>query len=208
VRPGDPVLLGGSTWPGEEAALLRTYAALKPRHPDLFLVLVPRHAERARQVIAELRRSGLRWVLRSRLGAGAPPADPRADVMLVDSTGELRDFYAHASVIFVGKSLTQRGGQNPIEPAALGKAVIVGPHMQNFVPVMDDLRAAGAVEQVRSGDELTTAVEALLNDAGLREALGRRAAGAVAARRGAVDRSVALILGAMEENRTRKGATV
>jgi 3-deoxy-D-manno-octulosonic-acid transferase len=195
--PDDPILLGGSTWAGEEAILLRAYRTLKARHPGLLLVLVPRHAERTRQVVAELRRGGFQWVQRSRLSGDSAPADPRPDVLLVDTTGELRDFYALASVIFVGKSLTQRGGQNVIEPAALGKPVVVGPNMQNFLPVMDDLRAADAIVQVQDEAGLTAALEALMDDPARRGELGRRAAEAVRAHRGAVDQSVALILRAV-----------
>lgn len=115
---GDRIVLGGSTWPGEELALLRACRDVRCRHPGTFLVLVPRHVERARQIEAELTRAGARFVLRSSIKPGSPAVQPRPEVLLVDTTGELRDFYANADAIFVGKSLYSHGGQNLIEPAA------------------------------------------------------------------------------------------
>ncbi|HPR83877.1 MAG TPA: 3-deoxy-D-manno-octulosonic acid transferase, partial [Pontiellaceae bacterium] len=127
------ILTAGSTWPGEEEALCRIYKTLRAKHPELFLVLVPRHAERRDAVVKTLEAQNLSFVLRSNCRPGGPTGRP--DVLVVDTTGELMSFYAAADVVFVGKSLCEHGGQNPIEPALFGKPVIVGPNMENFPAV-------------------------------------------------------------------------
>jgi 3-deoxy-D-manno-octulosonic-acid transferase len=191
VADGDPILLGGSTWPGEERVLLGCLERLRRTYPNLFLVLVPRHVERTRQVVAELKRSPHRWVLRSGLKTnGESVSEERRDVLLVDTTGELADFYSQATVVFVGKSLTDRGGQNPLEPAALGKPVIVGPNMQNFVPVMQDLRSADAIIEVADEQALESEIDRLLADPEGRAGYGERARRLVAGKRGAIDATV------------------
>jgi 3-deoxy-D-manno-octulosonic-acid transferase len=187
VDPARTVLLGGSTWAGEEEVLLDLYRDLRVRFPGLFLVLAPRHAERAPQVLGVIESRGLTVRRRTRLAdrpAGGPP-----DVLLVDTTGELRDFYAAAAIIFVGKSLTRHGGQNIIEPACFGKAVIVGPNMENFSSVMPDFLGAGAILQVADAAGLRNAVEELLSNPARREALGRRALDVVQARSGVAART-------------------
>ena len=171
--PADALLLvGGSTWPGEETALLDLYRGLQGAYPKLRLVLVPRHAERAAEVAMEIEKAGLRGVRKSVLNGVANTPAP-AEVLLVDTTGELKRFYAAADIVFVGKSLTQHGGQNLIEPAALGKPVIVGPNMENFRPVMADFLAAGAVVQVNDKTALGTAIERLLDDSSARAVYAR-----------------------------------
>lgn len=178
---GDLVLLGGSTWPGEEEVLLDFLAARRERFPGLKLVLVPRHAERRDEVVQAIRRRGLPFVQRSR---GATAVE--AAVLLADTTGELRHLYTAATVIFVGKSLTQHGGQNLIEPAACGKPVVVGPNMENFADITRDFLAAGAVIQVPDAARLAEALDRLLADESLRRELGARAAALVARNRGSV----------------------
>lgn len=184
---GCRILCGGSTWPGEEDALLRIFRKLSGDMRDLRLILVPRHAERRPQIEAEIRRHELPYVLRSELEHDRPRE--RADVLLVDTTGELMRLYACATVIFVGKSLTAHGGQNVIEPAAWGKAVVVGPNMENFPGIIEELVQAGAVIQVRDEQELEQNVRELLGDEGKRALHGRRAAEAVEARKGVLHES-------------------
>lgn len=176
------ILLGGSTWPGEEEALCRIYKKLRSKYPNLFLVLVPRHAERRDEVEQVLDAEGLSYVMRS--WGSSPASTP--DVLVVDTTGELMGFYAVADLVFVGKSLTQNGGQNPIEPALFGKPVVVGPNMENFPSVMDNFLGAGALRQIDGFQTLEKAVDELLGDAAAREQLGSAAAGLVASRRGVV----------------------
>jgi 3-deoxy-D-manno-octulosonic-acid transferase len=185
VRPGDPVLVGGSTWDGEEEALLDLLPEVRAAHPRLMLVLVPRHAERREDVLAAIRARNLTVVQRSRFPDDAAPAAERPDVLLVDTTGELRGFYAAADLVFVGKSLTQTGGQNPVEPARDGKPVVVGPHMENFPAIAQDFREAGAWVQAGDAAKLKAAILRLLGDADERARLGAAAAALVARKAGA-----------------------
>lgn len=188
LSPQALILLGGSTWPGEEAVLLDVLQRYRPLHPDLRLVLVPRHAERRDAVMAEIRARGLTVVQRSRgteTDAGSDPA-----VLLVDTTGELRHLYKVASVIFVGKSLTQHGGQNIVEPAACAKPVVVGPNMENFPDVIRDFLGDSAIVQVADAAELTREIGLLLSDRELRESLGRKAAAVVERKAGCLRAAV------------------
>ena len=194
VKPDHPVLVGGSTWAGEEAALLDFYQTAQTTHPGLLLVLVPRHAERREEVLDEIRRRGLSYVQRSRFPDDAPAPEARPAVLLVDTTGELRGFYAAADLIFVGKSLTQTGGQNPIEPARDGKPVVVGPHMENFAVIAADFTAAAAWRQARDTADLHRILLELLGDPAARQRLGRAAADLVANKAGATRRMAERVL--------------
>lgn len=176
------ILLGGSTWPGEEDALCRIYKNLRKQHPDLFLVLVPRHAERREEVVKVLDSQGLTYVLRSANAA----VSSRPDVLVVDTTGELMSFYAAAEVVFVGKSLCAHGGQNPIEPALFGKAIVVGPNMENFPSVMDDFLSAEALRQVPDVQALGKTVAELLADPAACARLGQAARRVVESHRGVI----------------------
>ncbi len=186
------VLLGGSTWAGEEEALLDIYRDLRGRFPNLVLVLVPRHAERSPDVLRAIESRGLTVTRRSAVDTAAVPA-ARPDVLLVDTTGELRAFYACADVIFVGKSLTEHGGQNIIEPALCGKSIVVGPHMENFPVIIEDFLAFGAILQVRDAAGLRHAVEILLADPAKRASLGQLASRLVREKAGAVRKTVDLV---------------
>lgn len=185
---GAKVVVGGSTWPGEEGALAEIYMRLRGRHPNLRLVLAPRHAERRGAVAAELARLGLGFALWSESRGGGTP--PRDGVLLVDTTGELGLFYSIAAVAFVGKSLTAKGGQNPIEPAARSKAVVFGPHMDNFTAICDDFLRAGAAIRVSDAAELEQVLDRLLEDDAGCTLMGARARALVTARTGAVAKSV------------------
>ena len=198
---GRQLLLGGSTWPGEEQALLDIYRDLSPRHPTLRLALVPRHFERRESVADQVRAAGFNPVLKSRLDSGAAPARPctARDILLVDTTGEVIGFYPQAALVFIGRTLgPDQGGQNMIEPCLCGVPTLVGPHTQNFRPVMADLLAAQALLQVADAGELKTALARLLDTPAERQALGSRAAAAVAARTGVVDRCARELLAVLE----------
>lgn len=185
------IVLGGSTWPGEENALMDAYKGLKTRHRNLVLLLAPRHMERKEEVVAEIREQGMSFVQRSTMGQAPVRVTPQ--VFLLDTTGELKNFYACADVIFVGKSLTQHGGQNPIEPALHGKAIVCGPYMENFRGVVDDFLNADALIQVPDLQNLRRTLDDLLTNEQRREAMGLRAAGVVAQKRGALDRTLGLL---------------
>ncbi|MFC1497826.1 3-deoxy-D-manno-octulosonic acid transferase [Verrucomicrobiota bacterium] len=197
ISRSDNIMVGGSTWPGEEDALLAIYKRLRTSFKDLRLVLVPRHAERAGDVEKDIARHGLTCVRRSKIeqssaGEFAHTGDNNV-VLLVDTTGELMDFYSAAAVIFVGKSLKAHGGQNIIEPAILGKPVIVGPYMENFPVVISDFLTANAVIQVQDEEELEENLRSLLADEKLCKDYGLRAQALAKEKQGVVQNSVELM---------------
>ena len=188
------ILLGGSTHAGEEGILAEQFLRLRKRFPDLFLVLVPRHFERCREGGRELEARGVGFVYRNEVSNSSHFEPGKVQCLLVNTTGELKYFYEHASVIFIGKSLTATGGQNPIEPGALGKAMVFGPNMQNFLEIVRNfLDRAGAV-QVRDAAELEKVMAELLADASRRSLLGQNALAVVRENLGAIERTVDMIL--------------
>jgi 3-deoxy-D-manno-octulosonic-acid transferase len=189
----DVVFLAGSTQAPEERLAAETYLALRDAHPALRLVIVPRHVERAGEIGGVLDGLGLAWQPRSRLGAAA--LDPAARVLLVDSTGELSWWWGTARMAFVGGSLDgSRGGQNMLEPAAYGAAVSFGPHTRNFRDEVARFLAADAAVVVADGPALTDFVARCLADPVWADGLGQRAAGLVAAQRGATTATARLVL--------------
>ena len=190
--PSDaPILLGASTHKGEEAVLGRALLALRPQFPDLFLISVPRHAERASEVRADLEALGLSVVNRTQLPASSLPLPARPDVLLVDATGELRDWYACATVVFVGKSLlaTAKGGQNPAEPLVAGRPVVVGLHMRNFEILVHGFVLADGIVQVSDEAAFAPAVAGLLTDPAARAEIVANGQRVIASHRGATDRT-------------------
>lgn len=185
------LLVSGSTWPGEEALLLDIYSRFSGALNDVCLVLVPRHAERRNEVEAAIRDSGPPYVKRSELPTTAGPSATSPDVLLVDTTGELKSFYACADLIFVGKSMGENhGGQNIIEPAMFGRPIVCGPNMENFPGVMRDFIGADAVVQVADESGLEEAIHHLLQEGSEADALGNRARQLVERSRGVVARTV------------------
>ena len=164
------------------------------RFPKLFLVLVPRHFERSNEVGRQLRERNVKFVARNAIGLNSKWQEGDVDCLLVNTTGELRFFYEQATVVFVGKSMTAAGGQNPIEPGALGKAMTFGPNMQNFQDVAKSFVTAGAAVQVRDPEALQDAIAALLSDDRRRQELGQNAQRVVRENLGAIDRTVEMIL--------------
>ena len=188
------ILVAGSTHDGEEKILVETARKLRAQFPKLFLILVPRHFERCRELARQLRERGVKLFNRSEVSANTKFGEGEIECLLVNTTGELRFFYELATVVFVGKSLTAVGGQNPIEPGALGKAMVFGPNMQNFEDVTRSFVARNAAVQVRDPAALEEAVRGLLADKNRRAELGRNALEVVAENLGAVDRTVEMIL--------------
>ena len=196
------ILLGGSTWPGEDVVMLNAYKRILEKHPGVKLVIAPRHFEKADAVEANIRAAGFGCVRRSRSGESA--ASPR-DVYLCDTTGEMMGLFGISAVAFVGKSLCEHGSQNMIEPCLCGVATVVGPYTENFRPVMSDLLAADALVQTPDADtpeERAASVEAELlrffDEPERRAAYGQRAQAAVARRCGVVGRCADELLGQME----------
>lgn len=188
------VVVGGSTHSGEEVILAEAVRRLRSRIPNVFLVIVPRHMERGREVGDALTAAGIRSFFRSQLTAATQLAPDSLDCLVVNTTGELRYFYERADVVFVGKSLTAEGGQNPIEPAALGKAVVFGPNMQNFPQIAPEFVRRQAAVQVRDAGELERVLGELLSDTRRREELGRNALQVVRENQGSIERTVEMIL--------------
>lgn len=183
------ILLGSSTWPGEEEAMLEALRRARAAGHACSLLLVPRHAERRTEVDRWLRTAGVSFHFRSR---GAAPGE--VDVAVGDTTGELRKLTQLADVVFVGKSLAPHTeGQTPVEAAALGKPILFGPGMSNFRLLARDLVTRGAAQQVESAEALTVAVEELLRDAALRTKLATAAAQWRSENGGAVARTLAVV---------------
>ena len=183
-----PVLLGGSTFEGEEEILARVFLQLRKSRPDLFLILVPRHHERGDAVARQMERLGLKVARRTQSEQRTRP-----DVLLVDTTGELVSWYLCATVVFMGKSLCGRGGQNPAEPLAAGVPVVFGPHMRNFASLVQGLLRNQAAMEISNEATLQVAVESLLSSPEKRNAMVRRGVKCLEIHRGATDRTVSLL---------------
>jgi len=193
-----PVLMAGSTHEGEEEHLLAVYARLAERHPGLQLVVAPRYVERAGRIMAMAAEAGLDVRLRS---GGA--AAGSAAVTVLDTIGELAVAYRLATLVFVGGSFVTRGGQNVLEPAAQGKPVLFGPHMENFKDSVQALQGRGGI-QVGTPEQLFRVADELLSRPDQIEELGALARRAVSATRGASARNVDHLLAILPRAR---GAT-
>ena len=191
IGPGR-ILLGGSTWPGEDEALLRIISELPD---DVKLVIAPRHFEKADAVEENIRKAGFGCVRRSR-GESVADAGNGRSVFLADTTGELMGLFGIASAAFVGKSLCEHGSQNMIEPCLCGIPTAVGPYTENFRPVMSDLLATDAIVQVSDESGLRLALKRFFDPAEREyaEALGNRAKAAVERRRGTTEKCARDIL--------------
>jgi 3-deoxy-D-manno-octulosonic-acid transferase len=184
-----PILFGGSTHDGEEEILSKIYLKLRAQFTNLFLIVAPRHAERAGDVRSALEQLGLRVTCRTRLS----DVSTELDCLLLDSTGELRYWYGVATVVFIGKSLTAYGGQNPVEPILAGKPVVFGPNMENFATLAKALVSQTAAMQARDADSLQQVIAELLRDPDTRQRLVRNARQVLSAHEGATARTAALI---------------
>lgn len=153
-----PVWVASSTHAGEEETVLAAHKALLAQHPDLCLLLVPRHPDRRDEIAGLIARAGLTHCTRS---TGALPG-PQDQVYLADTLGELGTWYAAAPIVFMGGSLLPIGGHNPFEPADAGAALLTGPHVTNFAESYAPLFSLGAAREVKDARELTGAVGALL----------------------------------------------
>jgi 3-deoxy-D-manno-octulosonic-acid transferase len=201
--PSRPTWVCGSTGPGEEAVILAAYTRLRERRPDLQLVIVPRKPERFDEVADLIGRAGFECRRRSRCpdgsqpGARSPGLSTVPAVWLGDTMGELRKFYALASVVFVGRTLADMGGSDMMEVAGLAKPTIVGPHTENFTEAVERLDAGRAicilpnqVEDPGAADALAKAVSDLLDDPVAAQEVGRRGQEIVRGNRGATERTL------------------
>ena len=188
--PGRPMWVAGSTHEGEEAAVLEAQRQVRASHADALVAIAPRHPARFAQVAQQLAQAGVAFERRS---DGGDAHDSGAEVLLLDSLGELLEFYAAGDVAFVGGSLVSIGGHNLLEPAALGVPALTGPHNFNGPEVAQLLISRGAARMVHNPRELGAAVSSLLADPGERERMGALGRGSVEASRGALGRLLELI---------------
>lgn len=185
-----PVIVAGSTMKGEEAHVLRAFRRVRTSAPNTLLVLAPRNPERFGEAEQAVRAEGWKVARRSDL---AVDAEPRVDVVILDTIGELATIYQIATIVFVGGSLVPTGGHNVLEPAVFGKPIVFGPHMQNFLEIADAFVTNGAGVQVSSDQDLDEAFVLLMGDPVRRARLGAAARALVEANRGANDKSVAAL---------------
>jgi 3-deoxy-D-manno-octulosonic-acid transferase len=190
VPASRPVVVAGSTMKGEEAAVLRAFRRLRVTYPSLLLILAPRHPERFNEVEGLCRAEGWKVVRRTDL---AIDAEPRADIVVLDTIGELATVYQLATVVFVGGSLVPSGGHNVLEPAVFGKPIVFGPHMDNFREIADACVAAGAAIRLDDVADLEEALLGLLGDPVRRARLGAAARALVEANRGAKDKTITVL---------------
>ncbi len=189
ISKEDLVWVAGSLQPSEESIILAIYQKARVRHPNLRLFLVPRQRERFDELAQELERQGIAFIRRSRL-----TQPQRADVVLLDSMGELAALWALADVAFVGGSLDgKRGGQSMIEPAAFGVAVTFGPHVWNFRQTASRLIECGGAYQIENAKELEQTILRLLNDRSERQTIGALARRFVLSQQGATQRTLDLL---------------
>lgn len=187
--PARPVWVAGSTHPDEERAALEAHATLRARLGDALLVLAPRHRPRFDEVASLLAGTGVRWLRRTE----ATASEQGAAVLLLDTIGELEDFYAAADVAFVGGSLVPVGGHNLLEPAALGVATLTGPHQENAPGIARALEEGGGLQLVADANELGAALLRLLVDGAARARMGAAAQAVFAANQGALEKLLALV---------------
>ena len=190
VHSESPVLFGGSTHRGEEEILAGVFLRLRGQFPLLRLFIAPRHVERLQEIRAQLGAFPLRVAPASEAVTGGA-AD--ADCLLLDTTGELQRWYGIATVVFIGKSLTAFGGQNPVEPLLAGKPVVFGPHMENFATLAKTLVSNAGAIQVGDADSLERAIANLLRDSEARQRLVHNAHAALSEHEGATARTAALV---------------
>jgi 3-deoxy-D-manno-octulosonic-acid transferase len=188
----EPVLVAGSTHPGENEVVLAAYEKLLKRFSNLILIIVPRHVEKTPQILSLLRDRGMDApFLRSSSDNGERRNGRR--VVVVDRTGELFRVFSLATVVFVGGSLVPKGGQNILEPAAWGKVVLFGPSMEDFREARDTLMRCGAGIEVHGANDLTQRAATLLADPTTTDDLGNSGRRAVLAHKGSAVRNAELL---------------
>ena len=190
VAPERTVIVAGSTMRGEELVVLRAFAAVKQTQPGALCVIAPRQPERFGEVGQLARDAGFTTVRRTELPIDA---EPRADVVVLDSIGELAQVYQIATAVFVGGSLAEFGGHNILEPAIFGKPIVFGPHMENFREIAAAFVSNGAAVQVSSERDFDEAIVTLVADPVRRARLGAAARALVEANRGARDKTLAIL---------------
>ena len=192
IDPARPIFFAGSTHAGEERIAAEIFLSLRSEFPDLFLILAPRHFERTAEIQRMLASLGLRVALRTDAAITSSPVT-KPDCFILNAMGELRHWYAVGTVVFVGKTLTAHGGQNPVEPIAAGRPVIFGPNMENFATLARSLVQRGGAVQVANEAELRENVARLLRDEPTRRRLVENARDVLRRHDGATLRTADLV---------------
>ncbi len=196
VPSSRPVIMAGSTMKGEEAAVFRAFRRVRSTAPNALLILAPRNPERFAEAEQLARAEGWKVARRTDL---AIDAEPRVDIVVLDTIGELATLYQVATVVFVGGSLVATGGHNVLEPAVFGKPIIFGPHMENFFEIADAFVSNGGGVQIAGEHELEEAFLSLMGDPVRRARLGAAARALVEANRGAKEKSVSVLAGLLPQ---------
>jgi 3-deoxy-D-manno-octulosonic-acid transferase len=189
-----PVLIAASTHRGEETQILAGFARLRHEHPDMLLVLVPRHPERFGTVARLCRRAGYRIALRSDTRGSLPE---QTAILVGDTMGEVQRLYAASDVAFIGGSLVPKGGQNLLEACAVGVPVLFGPYMFHFEEISTMALESGAGRRVHDAEDLAREVTLYMEQPSLKRTAGEAARRLVADNRGALDRTLELMMGAL-----------
>jgi len=193
LLPDEGLFVAGSTHKGEEEVVLSVFKKLKKEFPSLRLLIAPRHIDRSGDVIGMAKSLGFDAVRVSDLGKAQSTVAGKRPVFILDTIGQLSDIFSVATIVFIGGSLIEHGGQNPIEPAAFGKPVLFGPHMFNFREIVKTLLDNDGAIQVKSGDDLFMWAASLLRDRSRMSGIGENARHAVISCRGATIRNVEVI---------------
>jgi len=199
IEPGRPVLLAGSTHEGEEGMLQNAFLRLKEDFADLFLIIVPRNPDRAASICQTFRFAGWGADIMDAI-IDRMPHESRRDVIVVDRIGVLKDMYALADIAFVGGSLVNAGGHNPLEPAAYSKPILFGPDMSDFKEIAQMLTLQDAAIRIHNSDTFFDAVHTLLSDRSKADGMGARAYSIFCANSGATDKTVAVVKEFFEKN--------
>ena len=196
ITPDRPVVIAASTLKGEEQPILEAFQRIRATMPSALLIIAPRKPERFDDVERLARRGGWNVARRSELRVDA---EPRCDIVVLDTIGELAQLYQVATAVFVGGSLVDAGGHNILEPAVFGKPIVFGPYMHNFAEIAATFLDSGAAVQVRTPGELETVLLELLGDPVRRASLGAAARALVEANRGARAKTLAVIAQVMAD---------
>ena len=191
LKEGQTIFIAGSTHKGEENIVLEVFKNLKKTYEDLILILAPRHPERFNEVADILSHQKLRSIKKTKIKMGQK--SNHYDIILLDTIGELSKLYSIGTIIFVGGSLVSTGGHNVLEPVAYKKAVIFGPHMDNFSEISRCLRESGGGFQVDNQEEFLSQAEMLLQNDADRAKLGEKAFEVIAHNQGAINKSMEVI---------------
>ncbi len=195
IKDNDLLLVAGSTFPGEELLLIQLTTSIRQQGMPLKLVVAPRHIERIPAIGNELKRHQFAYTLRSTL-----PAKKPSNIILLDTIGELKTVYAAADMVFIGKSLLEKGGQNPLEPASWSKPIVFGPNMQNFRDIAAMLIQAGSAVQIQDAEELKAVLIDWCQNQETRESIGKNALRVLTENQGALERIMRVITPTLEKH--------